>query len=84
MDAVDPHIIEHIEHHTQEVDGVQHVTNLRARWIGHRLFVEMTIEIDSNLTFIESHQLSEAVRNNLLGSIHHLSEVTIRTVPHVT
>lgn len=82
MDAVDPHIIEHIEHHAEEVDGVAHVSHLRARWVGHRLYAEMTIEVDKNLTLVESHQISESVRTNLLKSIQHLSEVTIRTTPH--
>ncbi len=84
MDAVDPHIIEHIEHHAEEVDGVAHVSQLRARWVGHRLYTEMTIEVDSSLTLVESHQISESVRTNLLESIQHLSEVTIRTTPHST
>ena len=54
MDAVDPAIINRIEHFASEVEGVTQVSELRARWVGHRLHAELTIVANDELSFVES------------------------------
>ena len=38
MDAVDPQLVEHLEAHVLEIDGVEAIETLRLRWVGHRMY----------------------------------------------
>ena len=38
MDAVDPHLVEHVEAHVLALDGVVEIETLRLRWVGHRMY----------------------------------------------
>ena len=81
MDAVDPGIINRMDHYTSEVVGVEQASNIRARWVGHRLYAELTIVVDEQLSFIETHSIAENVRKILHQALPHLSEVTIHVDP---
>ncbi|MBK8024048.1 MAG: cation diffusion facilitator family transporter [Chloroflexi bacterium] len=81
MDAVDPSIIEQIERRASEVAGVQGVDRVRARWVGHQLFAEMTIRVDARLSVAESHHLAEHAEETLRRSVRHLGEVTLHVHP---
>jgi divalent metal cation (Fe/Co/Zn/Cd) transporter len=82
MDAVDPGIIEHMEHHAQEVEGVEQIASLRAHWVGHRLYGETTIVVDDSLSLIESHNIAEKVRQAMHQAAPHLEQMSIHVVPH--
>src|SRR6266480_4135105 len=47
LDAVDPRIVPRIITTVSEVAGVEAVTDVRARWVGHMLHVVMNIEVDA-------------------------------------
>jgi cation diffusion facilitator family transporter len=81
MDAVDPSLISQIEHYAGEVEGVTGVPRLRARWIGHQVFAEMTITVDDQLSLVESHHIAENIQRALKNAIPHLGEVTIHAAP---
>ncbi|MBE2268756.1 MAG: cation transporter [Anaerolinea sp.] len=81
MDAVDPSLINQIEHYAGEVEGVQSVPRLRARWVGHQLFAEMTIAVDEGLSLVESHHVSENIHKALKAALPHLGEITIHAAP---
>jgi cation diffusion facilitator family transporter len=81
MDAVDPDLVNKIERHAGEVDGVKAVSSLRVRWVGHQLFAEMTVGIDLSLPFTASHQISEQVRARVQKAVPHLSELAIQMEP---
>lgn len=81
MDAVDPGLVNQIEHYTSEVEGVQQIARLRVRWVGHQLFAEMTIAVDEMLSLVESHQITEQVQTALHKAVPHLSEVVIHVDP---
>ncbi len=66
MDAIDPAIIESIEHTAEHVPGVQAVSNVRGRWLGHSLTTELNVSVDENLSTRDSHQIAEEVRHALL------------------
>lgn len=81
MDAVDPAIINRMEHFASEVEGVDQVSTVRARWVGHRLYAEMTIVADDQLSFVETHSIAEKVRKVLHQAIPHLNEISIHVDP---
>jgi cation diffusion facilitator family transporter len=82
LDAVDPRIVPSILTTAKEVPGVEHVTDVRARWVGHTLHVVMNIEVDAELTLAKAHAIAEEVRHGLFHSITGLSEAIIHTDPH--
>ena len=41
LDGVDPHVIDEIRHAAAHVANVKEVTDIRARWLGHRLHAEV-------------------------------------------
>ncbi len=81
MDAVDPGIITRMEHFASEVDGVEQVASLRAHWVGHRLYAEMTIVVDENLSLVEGHTIAEKVKKVLHQTVPHLDEISVHVDP---
>jgi cation diffusion facilitator family transporter len=81
LDAVDPRIVPSIIETAREVPGVETVTDVRARWVGHTLHVAMNIEVDTELTLAKAHAIAEAVRHRLFHKIKGISEVIIHTDP---
>lgn len=81
LDAVDPHIVPTIITTALAVPGVEAVTDIRARWVGHTLHVVMNIEVDAELTLSKAHAIAEEVRHRLFHDIKGISEVLIHTDP---
>jgi cation diffusion facilitator family transporter len=81
MDAVDPGIITRMEHFASEVNGVEQVASLRAHWVGHRLYAEMTIVVDEYLSLVEGHTIAEKVKQVLHQAVPHLDEISVHVDP---
>ena len=81
LDAVDPHVVPSIIAIASAVPGVEQVTDVRARWVGHTLHVVMNIEVDAELTLSKAHAIAEEVRHQLFHDIKGISEVLIHTDP---
>ena len=81
LDAVDPHVVPSIITIASSVSGVEQVTDVRARWVGHTLHVVMNIEVDAELTLSKAHAIAEEVRHQLFHAVKGISEVLIHTDP---
>ena len=81
LDAVDPHVVPSIVTTATAVRGVEDVTDVRARWVGHTLHVVMNIEVDAEITLSKAHAIAEEVRHQLFHDIKGISEVVIHTDP---
>lgn len=68
MDGFEAEKLEAIEDKIKQIDGVEEVKDLRARYQGSAIHVDATIGVDANLTVVESHQLTEHVEEQLVGS----------------
>jgi len=62
LDSADPQVIEEIRHTAEHVPQVKEVTEVRARWLGHRLHAEMNIAVDPQLTIAQAHAVAAEVR----------------------
>src|SRR6266487_185066 len=82
LDAVDPHVVPSIIATASEVPGVEGVSDVRARWVGHTLHVMMNIEVAAEMTLARAHAIAEEVRHHLFHRIDGLSEAIIHTDPH--
>jgi len=81
LDGVDPGLIEEVRRVSAQVSGVREVTEVRARWIGHRLTVEANIAVDPNLSVAEGHDIAWQANHELLHALPSLSIVTIHVDP---
>jgi cation diffusion facilitator family transporter len=81
LDAVDPHVVPSVVTTATAVPGVEEVTDVRARWVGHTLHVVMNIEVDAELTLSKAHAIAEEVRHRLFHDIKGISEVVVHTDP---
>jgi len=81
LDGVDPAIPEEIRHAAGHVDGVLAVTDVRVRWLGHRLYAEINISVDPSLTVSAGHAIAMAFRHDLLHHLRYLSDATIHVDP---
>jgi len=70
LDGVEPEVVEEIRHAASEVPGVEEVSEVRARWLGHRLHAEVNVAVDPVLDVAEGHAIAREVNHRLL---HHLS-----------
>lgn len=77
LDGVEPETLEEITHAVSHVDGVQEVSEVRARWIGHKLHVEMNIAVEPSLSVEEGHDIAKEVQHELY---HHMNYVSLAMV----
>ena len=81
MDAVDPDVLDHIEDAARPVGGVQAVSSVRVRWIGHNMHAEALLVVDGELTVAQAHAVGEAARHAMLHAVPKLAGVTVHVDP---
>jgi cation diffusion facilitator family transporter len=82
LDAVDPHILPLIYAVASEVSGVKGVNDIRARWVGHALYVSLNIEVEATLTLAQAHDIAEEVRHRLFHRVEGIARAIIHTDPY--
>jgi cation diffusion facilitator family transporter len=81
LDAVDPAVIDAITESVRAEGGVQAVTEVRARWVGHRLFAQVRLSVAGYLTVTEAHEIAEAAYHRLLHDVPNLSDAIVHVDP---
>lgn len=81
LDGVDPEVVEEIKHSINHTPGVQNVSEVRIRWLGHRLHAEVNIAVNPKLSVEEGHEIAKEVRHQILHHLRYLSNATIHIDP---
>jgi cation diffusion facilitator family transporter len=81
MDAVDPRLVAQASAAAAEAEGVERVSTVRARWIGHAIHAEALIVANADLSLGEAHAIAERARHNMLHAVPRLSSVTVHVDP---
>jgi cation diffusion facilitator family transporter len=81
LDGVDPEIVDAAEHAARRAAGVDDVGEVRARWIGHRLTLELNVAVSPALTVTEGHEVAKEVRHQVLHHVPHVSHVMVHVDP---
>lgn len=81
VDAVDPEIVARIEDSVAGVDGVVAISEVRARWMGHRLLAQVRLSVDGSLSVTDAHAIAEDAHHALLHDISNLSDAIIHVDP---
>ena len=82
LDGVESETLDGIVHTARHVLHVEEVTDIRARWIGHRLHVDVSVTVPSSLSVAEGHGVACEVRHRLLHHLPHLGSVNVHVDPH--
>ncbi len=83
MDGVEPGTIDQIGTISGEVDGVENVDVVRARWAGHRKMVEVIVSVNPSHSVAEGHDIAEHVRHQVLHQADHVYDVLVHVNPAV-
>jgi cation diffusion facilitator family transporter len=81
LDGVEPHIIDEIRHTAAHAPGVEKVTDVRARWSGHRLRAELDVVVAADLSVTQGHTIAKEVRHRLSHQFAYLSSVVVHVDP---
>ncbi len=81
LDGAEPKVIDELRHAAEHVPEVRGVTEVRVRWLGHRLHAELNIAVDPRLTIAQAHAVAAEVRHRLLHQMDCLSLVVIHVDP---
>lgn len=81
LDGVDPEVIDEVTHSAQHVAEVLEVTEVRVRWVGHRLLADVNIAVRSDFSVEQGHEIARAVRHELLHHLPYLGNATIHVDP---
>lgn len=77
LDAVDPHLVEHVEAHVLGLAGVLAIEMLRLRWVGHRMYGVMTVRVSPDTSLTASQAIVQAIQHEARHVIPQLQELTI-------
>lgn len=72
---------EKIEAIVAEIDGVRHVHAIRTRKMGAGLFVDAHVAIDGKMTIWQGHQISEAIKHELIANGPEILDVLVHLEP---
>ena len=81
LDGVEPEMVEEVRRGAAETAGVQEVSDVRVRWLGHRLLAEVNIAVGPELSVAKGHAIAQEVHHQLLHHLSYLSNVTIHVDP---
>ncbi|HUE12771.1 MAG TPA: cation diffusion facilitator family transporter [Planctomycetaceae bacterium] len=81
IDGIEPEILSEIEHAPTHVAGVQGVEDVRARWIGHKVYSDLTIIVAPNLSVREADDIAKQVEESMRGHVRLLGGVVVRARP---
>jgi cation diffusion facilitator family transporter len=77
----DREIIEHIKKVAASIPGVAGVEKCYVRKMGYRLYTDMHIEVDPEMTVVCSHGIAHAVKDKVRAEIPEVSDVLIHIEP---
>jgi cation diffusion facilitator family transporter len=81
IDGIEPDILAQIEHAPMHIAGVRAVREVRARWMGHKVYGDVTIEVDPLLSVDKAAALAREVEASLREHIRLLGTAVVRVCP---
>ncbi len=81
LDGVDPAIVDEIRQAATDTEGVHEVSEVRVRWLGHRLLAEVNIAVPPEFSVEKGHEIANRVRHGLLHRLPYLANAIIHVDP---
>src|SRR5215217_3217864 len=81
LDGVDPEITDEIRYAASHAEGVEDVSEVRARWLGHRLHAEVNVAVDPELSVEEGLAIAREVNHRLMHELRYLEGAVVHVDP---
>ncbi|MCI0442965.1 cation diffusion facilitator family transporter [bacterium] len=81
LDGIDPEIVDEIRESAKKINQVLEVTDVRVRWIGHRMHGELNVAVDAQLSVEHAHDIAKEVHHQLMHDLTYLTNATIHIDP---
>lgn len=81
-EAADEHIVEKIEKIASSVKGVKSITELKTRNFGSRIYVDIDISVDGNITVKEGHDIAKVVHDLIEDKIDDVKHCMVHVEPY--
>jgi cation diffusion facilitator family transporter len=76
-------VVNEIETTARQVPGIRQVHDLRARYSGSQIFIELHIVVDPDITVREGHAIARQVQHRLLNEFADVTRVIIHVDPEL-
>jgi cation diffusion facilitator family transporter len=74
--------VQGIESLAEEVEGVEHVHEIRTRRSGRYIIVDLKLDMDPEMTVKKSHEIATEVKRRIFERFLHVGDVMIHINPH--
>ena len=81
LDGVEPEVPDEVRDVASLTHGVRQVSEVRVRWLGHKMLAEVNIAVDPSLSVVSGHDIAEDVHHQLLHNLEYLSNATVHVDP---
>ncbi|WP_292324150.1 cation transporter, partial [Mesorhizobium sp.] len=78
LDGVEPGLVNEIHHAAEHVPGIEKVVEAKARWLGHKLHVDVAITVNDGLLLAAANNIAVSLKTELLAHIPALDVATVR------
>jgi len=81
MDAVEPELTDTAQRIVAATPGVEPGPDVRIRWVGHQLWADVQVIVDSERSFTDAHAIAEEARHRLMHDVPRLAQVHVHVDP---
>ncbi|WP_141432233.1 cation diffusion facilitator family transporter [Bacillus sp. 03113] len=81
LDGIEPEYIDNITKSASKIKSIRNVNDVKARWLGHEIVIDISITIDSNLSIKEGHNVVKNLIHQLQHDIEHISSIQVHVDP---
>lgn len=79
--SADAKTLEEIKFFTFSVEGVEEINDLKTRVFGNKIYVDLEISVDRNLSVEEGHYIAENVHNSIENNISNVKHCMVHVEP---
>ena len=84
LDGIDTDTVERIRDTALSTPEVVEVSDIRARWSGHEVYVDLSISVTGDLEVSEGHRIAAAVEHALLEAVPHSGRIMVHVDPETS
>lgn len=78
LDGIDPSVTKEMKHALEHVKGIASIDELRARWIGHKLWADVVVSAETDFSLTQADSLSSEIQTELKQHLPYLAQSSIR------
>ncbi len=82
LDGVEPETVDAAADVAAHTPGIEEVTDVRARWVGHRLHADVSVTVPGDWSVAQGHEAAREVRHRLFHRLPNLGRVMVHIDPY--